>query len=89
MSRHVSRKERWWIPTEGGYGHLRCLEGYIFPKGGMWHGMLLCRHSQRYLGQARRARQAQMMVEDAIACEKKGLGYPPVPRSGLKKRRKR
>ena len=55
----------------------------------MWHCMLYVKHGMRYIGCEKRERQAKMRLEDAIACEKKGLGYPPVPRSGLDKRRRR
>lgn len=87
MSRHISRKERWWTCSQT--GRPRCEGGYIWPAAGMWHCMLYVKHGMRYIGCEKRERQAKMRLEDAIACEKKGLGYPPVPRSGLDKRRRR
>lgn len=87
MSKHVSRCHRWWTPDPGsGFGCSRVLEGYVFQKDGLYHGMLIYMNSRRYIGSSKRLRGAQMLVEHAIECERRGVGYPPVRRYGDNKR---
>lgn len=72
MSRHVSRKERWWKSDTVPSGGYRSAEGFVFPKKGRWVAVVFVPKGQRAVGDYKRTREAQMAVEDAATMMARG-----------------